>query len=109
MILVRVAAVLCIASLLLAAPQRSKKKEEQTQTLQVPKELPSAVVGDTRRLTFPVTPLSGKGLLSQQVRDALKAVGRDSNGATVLKIRAFVAGSGDLRRGGGPAGGAVGG
>jgi len=98
MILVRVAAVLCIASLLLAAPQRSKKKEEQTQTLQVPKELPSAVVGDTRRLTFHVTPLSGKGLLSQQVRDALKAVGRDSNGATVLKIRAFVAGSGDLRR-----------
>src|SRR3954470_17894957 len=90
-------AILCAVSLLLASPQR-KKKEEQTQTLQVPKELPSAVVGDTRRLTFHVTPLSGKGLLSQQVRDALKAVGRDSNGATVLKIRAFVAGSGDLRR-----------
>src|SRR5262249_58676085 len=74
------------------------KKEEQTQTLQVPRDLPGAVVGDTRRLTFRVTPLSSKGLLSQQIRDALKAVGRDSGGETVLKIRAFVAGSGDLRR-----------
>src|SRR5215831_17045414 len=94
----RVMASICAASLLWAAPQRRNKKEEQTQTLQVPKDLPGAVVGDTRRLTFRVTPLSSKGLLSQQIRDALKAVGRDSGGETVLKIRAFVAGSGDLRR-----------
>src|ERR1041384_4949797 len=91
-------ALTCALSLLVAAPQRKKKKEEETQTLQVPKELPSAVVGDTRRLTFHVTALSAKGLLSQQIRDALKAVARDSGGETVLKIRAFVAGSGDLRR-----------
>jgi enamine deaminase RidA (YjgF/YER057c/UK114 family) len=94
----RAVAAVCAASLLLAAPQRKKKKEEETQTLQVPKDLPSAVVGDTRRLTFHVTALSAKGLLSQQIRDALKAVGRDSGNSTVLKIRAFVAGSGDLRR-----------
>jgi enamine deaminase RidA (YjgF/YER057c/UK114 family) len=98
MILFRAVAAVCAASLLLAAPQRKKKKEEETQTLQVPKELPSAVTGDTRRLTFHVTPLSAKGLLSQQIRDALKAIGHDSGNATVLKIRAFVAGSGDLRR-----------
>jgi len=55
------------------------------------------VVGDTRRLTFHVTPLSSKGLLSQQVRDALKALAT-SRRNTVLKIRAFVAGSGDVRR-----------
>jgi len=56
------------------------------------------VVGDTRRLTFLVTPLSSKGLLSQQVRDALKALATEAGGNTVLKIRAFVAGSGDMRR-----------
>ena len=74
------------------------KKEEITQTLQVPKELPSAVTGETRRLTFHVTPLSARGLLSAQVRDALKALTRETGANPVLKIRAFVAGSGDLRR-----------
>ena len=74
------------------------KKEEITQTLQLPKELPGAVVGETRRLTFHVTPLSARGLLSAQVRDALKALTRETGANPVLKIRAFVAGSGDLRR-----------
>ena len=80
------------------AEQKKKKKEELTQTLQLPKELPNAVVGETRRLTFHVTPLSSKGLLSQQIRDALKALSRETGPNPVLKIRAFVAGSGDLRR-----------
>jgi enamine deaminase RidA (YjgF/YER057c/UK114 family) len=74
------------------------KKEEITQTLQLPKELPGAVTGETRRLTFHVTPLSARGLLSAQVRDALKALTHETGGNPVLKIRAFVAGSGDLRR-----------
>lgn len=91
-------AALCCISLLWGAPQRKKNKEEQTQTLQLPKDLPGAVVGETARLTFHVTPLSARGLLSQQVRDALKSVARDAGGETVLHIRAFVAGSGDLRR-----------
>jgi len=82
----------------LAAPAQRKKKEEETQTLQVPKELPSAVTGDTRRLTFYVTPLSAKGLLSQQIRDAIKALFHETGSDTVLKLRAFVAGTGDLRR-----------
>jgi enamine deaminase RidA (YjgF/YER057c/UK114 family) len=77
---------------------QKKKKEDATQTLQLPKELPSAVIADTRRLSFHITPLSGRGLLSAQIRDALKALIHESGGATVLKIRAFVAGSGDLRR-----------
>jgi len=81
-------------------PAKKKKvdKEAETQTLQLPKELPNAVVGETRRLTFYVTPLSAKGLLSQQVRDGLKALDRQDGDDTVLQIRAFVAGSGDLRR-----------
>lgn len=97
MTLLRLVLLASIVSVLCAAPQR-RKKEEQTQVLQVPKDLPSAVVGETHRLAFRVTPLSGKGLLSQQIRDALKAVSRDAGNETVLKIRAFVAGSGDLRR-----------
>jgi enamine deaminase RidA (YjgF/YER057c/UK114 family) len=82
----------------LALPAQKKNKEDETQTLQLPKDLPNEVEADTARLEFAVTPLSAKGLLSQQVRDALKALMRETHGGTVLKIRAFVAGSGDLRR-----------
>jgi len=78
--------------------QKKKDKEEITQVLRLPSELPSAVVGDTRRLAFHTTPLSAKGLLSPQIRDALKALRHEADGETVLKIRAFVAGSADLRR-----------
>jgi len=74
-----------------------KKKEEQTEVLQLPKELPTAVTAETRRLVFQVTPLSSKGLLSQQTREALKWLLHARRG-TVVKLRAFVAGSGDLRR-----------
>lgn len=92
-----IVALTCI--LAVSAPaQRKKKKEEETQTLQIPKELPGAVSGDPQRMTFHVTPLSAKGLLSQQIRDALKAAAREAGSDTILKIRAFVAGSGDLRR-----------
>jgi enamine deaminase RidA (YjgF/YER057c/UK114 family) len=83
-----------------AAPEKKKKKdkEEQTQVLELPKELPGTVTGSPRRLTFHTTPLSSKGLLSPQIREALKALSRECGGETILKIRAFVAGSGDVRR-----------
>jgi enamine deaminase RidA (YjgF/YER057c/UK114 family) len=61
-------------------------------------ELPAVTTGNPRRLKFYVTPLTGKGLLTHQIREALKALARESGGETVLKIRAFVAGSGDVRR-----------
>ena len=77
---------------------KREKKEQRTQVLQLPAELPAVTTGNPRRLTFYVTPLIGKGLLTHQVREALKALWRDSPGETVLKIRAFVAGSGDVRR-----------
>src|SRR5258708_4250897 len=90
-------AVLLCGIAILAAGQK-KKKEDETQTLQLPKELPTVVTGETRHLSFYVTPLSAKGLLSAQIRDALRALTRASGSDTILKIRAFVAGSGDLRR-----------
>ena len=89
---------LACALALTAWAYSKKKKEDETQILQLPKELPGATVGETRRLAFYVTPLSARGLLSQQVRDALKALSRLSGGVPVVWLRAFVAGTGDLRR-----------
>jgi enamine deaminase RidA (YjgF/YER057c/UK114 family) len=90
------AAVAC--GMLLSPVAAQKKKKEITQVLQLPKDLPATTTGETRRLTFHVTPLSAKGLLSAQVRDALRALLRETGGNSVIHIRAFVAGSGDLRR-----------
>jgi hypothetical protein len=98
----RGAIVLTLVSLLAsnAPAQKNKKKTEEpvTQTLPLLKDPPSAVAAETDRLIFQVSPLSNKGLLSQQVRDALKALLRDNHGAAIVKLRAFVAGSGDMRR-----------
>lgn len=79
---------------------RKKKKEplEITQTLEAIPEPPSAVTAETARLAYYVSPLSDKGLLSQQTRDALKAIRSAARGSQIVKLRAFVAGTGDLRR-----------
>jgi enamine deaminase RidA (YjgF/YER057c/UK114 family) len=91
-------AVACAVTLLASPPQRRKqKREEETQTLQLPRELPAAVAADTRRLAFHVTPLSGRGLLSAQVREALRALQHEAAGP-IVHIRAFVSGTGDARR-----------
>lgn len=80
--------------------QKKKKNDEDpaTQTRPLLKDPPAAIPGRTQRLVFHVSPLSSKGLLSQQVRDGLNALLKANRGATILKLRAFVAGSGDLRR-----------
>jgi enamine deaminase RidA (YjgF/YER057c/UK114 family) len=77
---------------------KKKKPEEITQTLALPQDPPATVTAETSRLVFHVSPLSAKGLLSQQVRDALKALLKSTGGANIVKLRALVAGSGDLRR-----------
>ena len=78
--------------------KKKKSDEEATQVLQLPKDPPSAVTAETARILFSVSPLSSRGLLSQQVRDALKALQHMAGGAPIVKLRAFVAGSGDMRR-----------
>jgi len=75
-----------------------KQKEVDTQTLPLPPGPPSAVIAEASRLVFSISPLSAKGLLTQQVHDALKALDRANGGATFVKLRAFVAGTGDMRR-----------
>src|SRR3954451_21194182 len=82
--LVLLACCLALASGLAAQKKPKPKKEEITQRLQLPKELPGAVIGETRHLTFHVTPLSARGLLSAQVRDALKALTRETGASPVL-------------------------
>jgi len=86
--------------LLAASLTAGKKKnpDEITQTLELPKDPPAVAVGETRRLVFHVSQLSGKGLLTQQTRDALRALIRENGGMPVVHLRAFVAGSGDIRR-----------
>jgi enamine deaminase RidA (YjgF/YER057c/UK114 family) len=82
-----------------AQKQRKKRAEaEITQVLELPKELPGVVVADSQRLSFHVSPLSARGLLSQQVREALRNLLGQVRGATMVKLRGFVAGSGDVRR-----------
>lgn len=80
------------------AAGKKKNKEEVTQTLAVPRDPPAAIVAQTRRLVFHTSVLTGKGLLSQQTRDAVRDILKQNGGTQIVKVRAFVAGTGDLRR-----------
>jgi enamine deaminase RidA (YjgF/YER057c/UK114 family) len=91
-------ALLAVGSARMAQSQENRQEEPPTQTLEVPREPPPAVVVETDRLVFFVSPLSSKGLLSQQVRDALKALTGQAGRSSIVRLRAFVAGTGDIRR-----------
>lgn len=78
--------------------KEKKEKEEITQVLDTPKQPPNAAVAEASRLNFITSPLSNRGLLSQQVRDGLKSLLGSARGAGIIHIRAFAAGSGDMRR-----------
>jgi len=94
----------CVLVLAVVAPdlhaQRRKKKQEVeiTQTLEVLPDPPASVTVETSKLEFLVSPLSGKGLLSAQVREALKVLKQQAGQRQIVKLRAFVAGTGDQRR-----------
>jgi enamine deaminase RidA (YjgF/YER057c/UK114 family) len=101
-VLRKIVCVLLLASLAsgLFAQRRKNKKDEDppTQVLPPLPDPPDAVMVETAKLSFQTSPLSAKGLLSQQVRDALKYLAQNTRSASMAKLRAFVAGSGDLRR-----------
>ena len=67
-------------------PRKSKKddKEPVTQSLPALPDPPSAIVAETARQVFRVSPLQGKGLLSAQTREAIKALLNDKRGATIV-------------------------
>jgi hypothetical protein len=94
----RQVAAVAVLSLAVGFAAKKKNPDDKTQTLEVPKDPPMVAVGESRHLVFQVSPLSAKGLLSQQTREALKAILRANGGMPVVHVRAFVAGSGDLRR-----------
>ncbi|HEY6342502.1 MAG TPA: RidA family protein [Bryobacteraceae bacterium] len=84
-----------------SAEGRKKKNEDKepvTQTLPLLKDPPAAVAADSSKLVFHVSPLSNKGLLSPQTREALSALMKLNHGGQIVKLRAFVAGTGDMRR-----------
>ncbi len=94
---------LCLAltAALVAVPGGQKKKHDQdeeppTQALPLRPELPAVTAADADRVAFQVTPLRGEGLLSQQLREALKPLLRPDR--PLVELRAFVAGTGDTRR-----------
>ena len=91
---------LAVLMVLLCAMAFAKKKnqDDKTQVLALPVDPPMLATGETSRLVFHTSPLSAKGLLSQQTRDALRAILKLNGGVPVVHVRAFVAGSGDLRR-----------
>ena len=87
-----------VTSFILLGAAKKQKKEEITQTHEILPDPPSAVTVETGKLEFVAVPLSNKGLLSAQTREGLKTLQRLSRGGTIVKIRAWVAGTGDLRR-----------
>ena len=90
---------LFIGTLLPASAQKRKNKDEDfTQTLEVAPDPPSFITAETSRLVFHTVPMSSKGLLSQQVRDSLKTLLKTAKRQQIVKLRAFVAGTGDMRR-----------
>jgi len=95
---------LLLSGVLFAQPERPIRRPTDNklalETIDVvPRaDTPEVVEGVTSRLVFHTSPLSGKGLLSEQIRAALKALDKANGSAVFLKFRVFVAGTGDVRR-----------
>lgn len=83
----------------LAVQHDSKKYQEpKPQVVPLPAELPMALTTETQTLDFHMSPLLHSGGLSAQIRQSLSDLIRDTHGETIVKLRAFVAGTGDARR-----------
>lgn len=104
--MIRTAALFALATVAWSQPQTKpiKRPPNNQLALEGPDapvgrvDSPTVIAGTTAGLVFHVSPLTGKGLLSQQIEDAIKALDKANGAATFLKLRAFVAGTGDLRR-----------
>jgi enamine deaminase RidA (YjgF/YER057c/UK114 family) len=78
--------------------QRKKDVEPKTQVLELPPDLPNVVTVPAANVRFLNAPLTGKGLMSSQIRESLRWIQKNARGASIVRLRAFVAGTGDLRR-----------
>ncbi len=86
-------------SLRLPAQNAAKRYQEpKPQVLPLPAELPMALTTETQTLDFHISPLLRSGGLSAQIRQSLSNLIADTHGETIVKLRAFVSGTGDARR-----------
>jgi len=82
----------------LAAQKRRSNEQQKVQIQPLPPEPPMALAADSDSLDFHISPLLKSGGLAAQIRQSLNDLIRDTRGETIVKLRAFVAGSGDARR-----------
>ena len=92
------AAGLALVALCAGAGQRKKNDEPKSQVVPLPPEPPMALGAPTQELDFHISPLLKSGGLLAQIRQSLSNLIRDTHGETIIKLRAFVAGTGDARR-----------
>ena len=76
----------------------AQNKEPKTQVAPLAPEPPMALSAHTTQLDFHISPLLRKGGLLAQIRQSLNQLIRDTRGEKIVKLRAFVAGTGDARR-----------
>ena len=79
----------------LTAQKRRNNEQQKVQIQPLPPEPPMALAADSDSLDFHISPLLKSGGLSAQIRQSLNDLIRDTRGETIVKLRAFVAGSGD--------------
>lgn len=78
--------------------RKNQQEEPKSQVQPLPPQPPSALVVETDTLDFHISPLLETGALAAQIRASLNDLIRDTRGETIIKLRAFVAGSGDARQ-----------
>jgi enamine deaminase RidA (YjgF/YER057c/UK114 family) len=76
-------------------PKKDKKVEQVLADLPQP---PLVISADATRLSFLTSPLMSGGLLSHQTHEALRWLIAHAGGGQIVRVRGFVAGTGDLRR-----------
>jgi enamine deaminase RidA (YjgF/YER057c/UK114 family) len=93
------AALVLLLALNTSVPAGQKKKDQdpKSQVQPLPPEPPKALMADTASLDFHISPILHAGHLSAQIRQSLGDLIKDTHGETIVKLRAFVAGSGDAR------------
>ncbi|MBV9085704.1 MAG: RidA family protein [Acidobacteriaceae bacterium] len=93
------AAALClVASGTALNAQKRKNAEPKSQVQPLPPEPPMALAVDTDSIDFHISRLLTTGGLAAQIRESLNDLIRNTRGETIVKLRAFVSGSGDTRR-----------
>ncbi len=91
-------ALLCLGALCCFGGQHKKYDEPKSQVQPLPPQPPAALAVDTETLDFHISPLLNTGALASQIRTSLNNLIRDTRGETIIKLRAFVSGSGDARQ-----------